>query len=232
MIKNVQCIILARGGSKGIPGKNIMDFCGKPLLAWTIEQCMQAETISNVWVSSDNSEVLDVAKLYGAGVIRRPEDISGDMASSESGWMHAINVLQQKGNAFDAILAPQVTSPLREPSDIDNAVEKFFNESLDSLFSASVVDDLYFWGHDHVGTLSSVNYDYTNRKRRQDFQQQIIENGSFYLFSPEVLQKENNRLGGKIDYFMMEFWKMFEIDNIDDARMCSALMKEFLMEKQ
>jgi N-acylneuraminate cytidylyltransferase len=78
--------------------------------------------------------------------------------------------------------------------------------------------------------LNSVNYDYTNRKRRQDIQQQIIENGSFYLFKPEILKKENNRFGGKIGHYAMEFWKMFEIDNADDVRMCSALMQEFLIE--
>ena len=226
---NVECIILARGGSKGIPGKNIIDFCGKPLLAWTIEQCIQAESIRTVWVSSDDKKILSVAKSYGADLIERPKSISGDLASSEEGWLHAIDFLEQKGYAPDVVLAPQVTSPLRESSDIDRAVARFTDENLDSLFSASMAGDLYFWKKDADGSLNSKNYDYTNRKRRQVFQQQIIENGSFYLFKPEVIKKEYNRFGGKIGYSKIEFWKMFEIDSPDDLKMCEALMREFLL---
>ena len=226
---NVECIILARGGSKGIPSKNIIDFCDKPLLAWTIEQCIQAETINTVWVSSDDREILSVAKTYGAYLIERPKSISGDLASSEEGWLHAIDILEQKGFVTDVVVAPQVTSPLRESSDIDRAVTRFSNQKLDSLFSASIADDLYFWEKDADGTLKSINYDYKNRKRRQIFQQQIVENGSFYLFKPEVINKGNNRFGGKIGYSEMEFWKMFEIDSEQDFRMCSALMNEFIL---
>ncbi len=225
----VNAIILARGGSKGIPEKNIIDFCGKPLLAWTIEHCLAAKLVAGVWVSSDDQRILEVAKSYGAGCIKRPEGISGDHASSESGWLHAVEYLEKSNIGADVFLAPQVTSPLRKPEDLDEAIDKFFSENLDSLFSASMTDDLYFWNQDSDGVMSSINYNYKNRKRRQNFQKQIIENGSFYLFKPEVLRKENNRLGGKISYFEMDFWKMFEIDHMDDVRMCSALMKEFLL---
>ncbi len=224
---NIHCIILARGGSKGIPKKNIIDFCGKPLIAWTIEQCLSSKHIANVWVSSDSKEILNVAEKYGAKTILRPEDISGDLASSESAWLHAIEIIQ-KDTEIDLVLAPQVTSPLREVKDIDNAIELFQEENYDSMFSASIADDLFFWQESN-NIVDSVNYDYKNRKRRQDFKEQIIENGSFYLFKPKIIQKEYNRFGGKIGFSKMDFWKMFEIDNIDDIRMCSALMKEFLI---
>ena len=225
----IDSIILARGGSKGVPGKNIIDFCGKPLLAWTIEQCIQVESIGSVWVSSDNDNILNLAKLYGAKTIKRPENISSDTSTSESGWLHAINTIEREGVVLDAILAPQVTSPLREKKDIDRAIDKFINNKLDSLFSASMADDLYYWEKNDKGILDSINYDYHNRKRRQDFQQQIIENGSFYIFKQEIIKKYNNRLGGRIGYSKMDFWKMVEIDNMKDLRMCSALMKEFLI---
>ena len=227
---NVHCIILARGGSKGIPKKNIIDFCGKPLLAWTIEQCRSSSSVSDVWVSSDDDDILDVAKSYAARTIKRPVEISDDMASSESGWLHAVDYLRNNNILLDIVLAPQVTSPLRETIDIDSAINKFNAEKFDSLFSASITEDLYFWEESKNG-IHSVNYDYKNRKRRQDFKGQIIENGSFYLFKPEILQKENNRFGGKIGYSKMASWKMFEIDNINDIRMCSALMKEFLIKE-
>jgi len=227
----VNCVILARGGSKGIPGKNIIEFCGKPLLAWTIEQCQQAKSVNSVWVSSDDSNILDVAVKYGAQIIERPAEISDDFATSESAWLHALDYLDQRGLSTDVMLAPQVTSPLRTSDDIEQAISIFTEKNLDSLFSASIAEDLYYWEREESGKISSVNYDYLNRKRRQDFKPQIIENGSFYLFKPDVLRKENNRFGGVIGYSEMKFWKMFEIDTIDDVRMCRALMNEFLLEK-
>jgi N-acylneuraminate cytidylyltransferase len=227
---NIQCIIPARGGSKSVPKKNIINFCNRPLLAWTIDQCMNAEKISDVWVSSDDDDILSVAEQYGAKTIKRPKSISGDAATSESAWLHAINYLNDNDIQVDVILAPQVTSPLRESLDVDNAIFKFIEGNYDSMFSASMTEDLFFWNESNAG-LDSVNYDYKNRKRRQDSKEQIIENGSFYLFKPEVIQNNNNRLGGKIGYSKMDFWKMFEIDSAEDLRMCSALMKEFLIKR-
>jgi CMP-N,N'-diacetyllegionaminic acid synthase len=225
---NLHCVVLARGGSKGIPGKNTIDFLGKPLIAWTIEQCSYDENVSDIWVSSNDSSILSVAKKYGAKTIERPENISGDLASSEAAWLHAINYLNENDIQVDAILAPQVTSPLRETSDINKAIKKFVKGNYDSLFSASLANDLFFWEESHE-SLNSVNYDYKNRKRRQDFKKQIIENGSFYIFKPEILREYKNRLGGRIGFSTMDFWKMFEIDNNEDLRMCSALMREFLI---
>ena len=225
---NVSAIILARGGSKGIPNKNIIDFCGKPLIAWTIEQCLSSKHISEVWVSSDSQKILEVVKEYGAKTIKRPDDISGDFATSESAWLHAIEFIERDGD-IDFVLAPQITSPLREAQDIDNAIELFQSEKYDSMFSSSIAEDLFFWKEDKRHELQSVNYDYLNRQRRQDIQEQIIENGSFYIFKSAIIKKYNNRFGGKIGHSKMESWKMFEIDNLEDIRMCSALMREFLI---
>jgi CMP-N,N'-diacetyllegionaminic acid synthase len=227
---NIHCIIAARGGSKGILNKNITNFCGKPLLAWTILQALDAKEVTDVWVSSDSDEILEIAKHYGANTIIRPEKISGDTATSESVWLHAIDYLYSQGVSVDIILAPQVTSPLRKVSDIDNAITKFIKGNYDSIFAASIAEDLFFWEESSEG-IKSINYDYRKRKRRQDFKEQIIENGSFYLFKPAIIKKELNRLGGKIGYVKMDFWKMFEIDNMNDLRMCSALMKEFLIKE-
>ena len=227
---NIHSIIPARGGSKGIRNKNIIDFCGKPLIAWTVEQCLSSKYVSHVWVTSNSQEILDVAEKYGAKTIRRPDDISGDLASSESAWMHAIEVIQ-KDTEVDLVLAPQVTSPLREVKDIDNAIELFQKEKYDSMFSASMAEDLFFWEESNTGVVGSVNYDYKNRKRRQDFKEQIIENGSFYLFKPQVIRDNSNRLGGNISLFVMDKYKMFQIDNIEDIELSSVIMKGFNLNK-
>jgi CMP-N,N'-diacetyllegionaminic acid synthase len=231
-MKTTVAIILARGGSKGIPGKNIIDFCGKPLLVWTIEQLQQARGIHSIWVSSDSEEILAIGQAHGAEVIRRPSEISGDFATSESGWLHALEIIEDKTGGIDIALAPQVTSPLREPSDLERGLRDFHDQQCDSMFSCSVAEDLLFWEKKADGRLSSVNYDYKTRHRRQDMPKQYIENGSFYLFKPEILRRNHNRFGGKIGMTIMAFWKMFEIDSSEDLKMCEALMKTFLLDKQ
>ena len=221
---NVVSIILARGGSKGIPRKNIIDFCGKPLIVWTIEQLQQASGIDSIWVSSDSEEILSVSQACGVEIIHRPTDISTDVATSESAWLHAVEYIENKVGCIDIVVAPQVTSPLREPEDIERGLRDFRDQNCDSMFSCSVVEDLFFWERTPDGILNSINYDYKNRKRRQNISKQYIENGSFYLFKPEILRKYNNRLGSKIGMTKMEFWKMFQIDEPSDIKLCQVIM--------
>ncbi|MDF1795426.1 MAG: acylneuraminate cytidylyltransferase family protein [Coxiellaceae bacterium] len=230
MRNRVVAVIPARGGSKGLPRKNVLDFCGKPLLAWSIEQAKEAEHVSSVWVSSDDDEILDVALRYGANSIKRPDNISNDTASSESAWKHAVEYFALHSIEYDALLGLQATSPLRESEDIDHAISIFFKQSYDSLFSAAVLEDFLIWQERSSGELESINYDYKDRGRRQDRHPQLVENGSFYLFLPEVLKKHNNRLGGKIGFSLMDFWKSFEIDNDKDFSLCETLFKERLLQ--
>jgi N-acylneuraminate cytidylyltransferase len=223
-------IILARGGSKGIPGKNIVNFCGKPLIVWTIEQLQDSKGIDSIWVSSDSEDILKVGLNHGTQTIRRPDNISGDDATSESGWLHALEFIEKKIGTVELVIAPQVTSPLREPVDFERGLRDYQDQECDSVFSCSVVEDLFFWEKGSDENLKSVNYNYKNRGRRQDISKQYIENGSFYIFKPDLLRQCKNRLGGKIGMTRMEFWKMFEIDTIEDLKMCEVLMRAFLLE--
>ena len=226
---NIVAIILARGGSKGVPKKNIIDFCGKPLISWTIDNCIKGGA-NSVWVSSDSDEILEISSEFGANKIKRPDDIAGDFATSESAWLHAIDHIELlESQKIDWVIAPQVTAPLRESTDISKAISIATENIYDSFFSCSVAEDLFFWQKDVNGKLDSVNYDWRNRKRRQDIPKQYIENGSFYLFKPQVLRDTNNRFGSNIGLVEMEFWKMFEIDSYEDLKMCSALMREFII---
>jgi len=226
---SVTAILLARGGSKGIPRKNLIDFCGKPLMAWSIEQCLAARGVDSVWVSSDDDEILQVAAKHGARTLRRPADLANDQATSEAGWLHAIDSIEAESGEIDVVVAPQATSPLRETADIERGLAVFAEGIYDSLFSCSVAEDLYFWQREAAGQLNSINYDWRNRKRRQDHAPQYIENGSFYLFLPAVLRRFNNRFGERIGMIEMEFWKTFEIDSLESLRLCGALMQEFLL---
>lgn len=217
-------IIPARGGSKGIPRKNVVDFCGKPLLAWSLLQARAACLIDSVYVSTDDAEIAAVARRFGAHVIDRPFEISGDTATSESALLHAVNSIESGGTRIDLIVFLQATSPLRESGDIDRAIETFHTQKVDSLFSAVEVGDLLFWRPAGKG-LECFNRDFRGRKRRQDYTAQYLENGSLYVMTPEVLRAQNNRLGGTITFSLMDLWKMFEIDSPEGLELCRMLFR-------
>ena len=220
--KKINCIILARGGSKGIPKKNIINFNGKPLISYSILQALESKYISKVFVSTDNEEISLVSKKYGANIIERPSHLSGDEATSEDALIHAVEKIEHEEES-DIYVFLQATSPLRDVFDIDNAVEKIINENLDSVFSACELEDFLIW-QDEKGCLKSINYDYKNRKRRQDCTEKFsVENGSRYVFKKTTLLQNKNRIGEKIGYSLMDLWKAFEIDSYSGLDLCSSL---------
>jgi len=222
-------VILARGGSKGIPNKNLIDFCGKPLIQWTIDTCKNSG-IDSIWVSSDSEEILNTSKKLGVNIIKRPENFSSDEATSEIAWEHAIHEIEKKNVDFDWILAPQVTSPFTEKKDLKNAIKKIKSSQYDSLFSCSPVDDLLIWQYSD-SELKPLNYNSNKRKRRQENQKQFIENGAFYIFKKKLFLENKNRFSGRVGVVEMDKWKFHEIDEPVDLPVCSALMKNLILKK-
>jgi CMP-N,N'-diacetyllegionaminic acid synthase len=233
MNNQIIAIIPARGGSKGIPHKNIIDFCGKPLIAWSIEDALNSKYIKKVFVSTDDKDIASVAEKYGAQVIWRPAEFATDTATSESVLKHAFSTMNVEDIPYVVFL--QATSPLRESSDIDAGIDIIIKENSDSLFSASYVGDFYIWKQGLDGLLASVNYDSVNRMRRQDFEKHYgkhyVENGSFYIFKPNNIMTFNNRLHGKISISLMELWKCFEIDDMQGLDFCLTLFQVKLNHK-
>jgi len=221
-------IIPARGGSKGLKEKNIYPVAGKPLLAWTIEQALASTLIDKVFVSTDSEAIASVAKAYGAAVIVRPAELSGDKASSESAIRHAIGVIEHEHQmAVGTVVFLQATSPLRKAGDLDAALEVFRRENADSLISVTKADDLTLW-ESRGGKWASVNFDYRNRGMRQDRPTQFIENGSIYIFTPETLATFANRIGEKLALYEMEFWQTWEIDSLEEI----DLIEYYLYKKE
>jgi len=214
----IVAIIPARGGSKGIPKKNIIDFCGKPLIAWSILQAKRCSMIDEVYVSSDSDEIINISSNYGAETIRRPKELSTDASSSEDALSHAVSIIEKKSSIY-TIVFMQATSPLREEKDIEGAIREFKSQKVDSLFSAARLEDFFIWKKTPSGFVS-INYDYRKRLRKQEIKTQYVENGSIYVFKPSVLKEHNNRLGGRIGIYEMEFWKTYEIDSIEDKELC------------
>jgi CMP-N,N'-diacetyllegionaminic acid synthase len=219
-------VVAARGGSKGIPNKNLIDLCGKPLLAWTVTQAAAAHGVDVVAVSSDSDAILAAAEAAGGVGVRRPAEISGDLASSESAWLHALDALDAQLGPFERVVALQATSPIREASDIEGALETFEREQLDSLLSVCEVEDYFNWRIGSNGP-EPINYDYHNRRMRQQIEKRYLENGSFYVLVPSLLREKQNRLGGRIGMHLMERHKMFQIDRPEDIKLCAAIMRSY-----
>lgn len=222
-------IIPARGGSKGIPRKNLMSFCGKPLVAWSIEQALASELIDEIFVSSDDTEILEVAERCGAHPVVRPADLSGDDASSEDALLHTLALIDaDKRHPVGLVLFLQATSPLRRAGDIDSAVRELIVQDADSLFSAAVFSDLLVWRESAAG-LRGLLHDPNRRQRRQDSADALVENGSMYVTRAEILKSSGNRLGGRVAYYPMPAWSVFEIDEPKDVSICELLMKAIVL---
>jgi CMP-N,N'-diacetyllegionaminic acid synthase len=224
-------IIPARGGSKGILRKNLISIAGCPLVVWSIRQALAARAIDSVWVSSEDKEILDVAARYGANTIPRPAELSSDEASSESAWLHALETIEHLGHFVDCVVGMQPTSPLRSPDDLDNGIKVFRDNQCDSVLSVVEIEDFFIWRHDNSSTPKPINYDLDFRQRRQSIERQYLENGSFYIFKPDLLRKKNNRLGGKIGMTVMSKHKMFQIDSPEDIPLCEVLMTGYGLDR-
>lgn len=221
--QKILCIIPARGGSKGIPLKNIYLLNGKPLLSYSIEQAQACPAISRVVVSTDHPQIMEVAREWGAEIIVRPAELSGDTATSESALSHALDYLkEQEAYEPDVVVFLQATSPIRRPYDLLQALQTFQHQEADSLFSACKLHG-FVWKHEEGG-LESVTYDYRRRPRRQEAPEFFQENGSIYIFKPWVLRSFNNRLGGKIAVYLMNILDSFQIDEPRDVELMEQLL--------
>lgn len=225
-MERIPVIIPARAGSKGIIGKNIIPFCGQPLISWSIQQAIESKSVSNVYVSTDGKEIANISEEYGAKIIWRPDKLATDISSSEDAIHHAIKEIE-KNECFDSIIFLQATSPIRRKYDIDKAVEVFNDGSFDSLFSMAVLEDYCLWKKNE-DSLYSLTYDFKNRGRRQERESLYLENGSIYVFKKEHFCKTNNRLGGKIGMYEMPFECSYEIDSEKDIGLCEYYMNRVL----
>ncbi|MCO5059202.1 MAG: acylneuraminate cytidylyltransferase family protein [Rhizobiaceae bacterium] len=216
-------ILLARGGSKGLPGKNIIDLAGKPLIAWTIEAARKADCVRDVVVSTDSPEIAEVARAHGAVVpALRPAELAGDLSSSESALLHALEHMCRKP-ATEAFLFPQVTSPLRADGLFDSAIAAFEDGGYDSMFSSTLVRNFLWRGrHD-----PQPQYDPLNRPMRQQLTDEELffrENGNFYICRTDGFLAARCRLFGRIGMFETSEDEALEIDTRDDLEEIAAAL--------
>ena len=223
----VDAVILARGGSKGIPRKNLLPFLGVPLVELSIRQAKNAKLIRHTYLSSDSDEILSTADNYDVIQIKRPDHLATDSARSEDAIIDLVK--RNMKEIPDAILLLEPTAPLRMPEDIDNSIQSFVHQNADSLFSGALLEDFLIWRKSSKeNKLESVNYDYKIQGPRQERQPDIVENGAIYLFKVSSLLKNSNRFGGNICYYKNYFWQSFEIDSKDDWPLVELVYRNYI----
>lgn len=205
-------LILARGGSKGIPNKNIIKLNNKPLISYVINASLKSN-VNETWVSSDSDEILKISKKYGSKIIKRPDELSTDFSTSEDALIHFA-----KNIDFDILVFIQPTSPLLKSKYINKGLKMIINKQYDSVFSAYEEHWKPFWSNVPIG------WDINNRPRRQDKEKYYVENGAFYITTRENLLSSKNRYSGNIGKVIMPINESFQIDTFDDLELIKKLI--------
>lgn len=219
-------IIPARGGSQGIPRKNLRLVAGRPLIAYTIDAALAARTISRVVVSTDDREIADVARCYGADVIERPAGISGNEASSESAILHALERLKHTEGRQPAVTVMlQCTSPLTLAEDIDGVVQVLLEQGADSALSTTTCHQ-FLWRVSADGRIcEGVNHDGGVRQRRQDMAKQFVETGAVYAMSTPRFLAEQTRFCGRTVMHVTPPDRHLELDELAHIALADAALR-------
>ncbi|MFY0592619.1 cytidylyltransferase domain-containing protein [Roseivirga sp.] len=220
----VLAIIPARGGSKGIPRKNIIDFNGAPLLSYTINQAHECALIDRVLVNSEDKEIRQVAMQYGADVMSRPNEFHHDNSIQEVDRMlyWIVGELEKNGEEYDIIVLMYPTAPLRNVDALHKAISMVQNEAYDSVLSV-YEDSTYLWRlkGDEV---EPTNYNPETRGPRQkEDWNQWAENKAVYAFRKDLLMSTKCRLGGKIGSVEMSKLESIDIDGLDDLEIAKLI---------
>lgn len=214
MTDTTPAIIPARGGSKGVPRKNLSPLGGRPLLVWTIEQ-VRATPGLTPYVSTEDDQIAQVAADAGAIVITRPAELAEDTTASEPVIEHAIEVITAAGGRPAQVMFLQATSPIRLPGTLGRALREFADSGVDSMVGV-VPAEIFLWQREpQVRAL----YPFRARPRRQDMtadQLRYRETGSLYLTRTSIYEQEHNRLGGRIGLFVMDPSEGLDIDTAAD----------------
>lgn len=228
--KKILAMIPARGGSKGLPRKNVKMLCGKPLVAWTIESALKSKYLDEVMVNTDDREIADISKKYGAGVpFLRPESLSGDAVSIYDVIMHTLDFFAKKGSSFDYFTLLEPTSPLRSDDDIDRSIKLLIDgkDKADSLVSLGEVhlENPVIMKKIVNGYMAPYIKSAKKVYRRQDMDKVFFPYGVIYLSKIDKLIKYRTFYQKKTIAHFVQRWQNYEIDDIFDFLCVEAVMK-------
>ena len=225
--RKVLALIPARGGSKGIKGKNIIDVCGKPLIAYSIEAGLKSTYVDAVVVTTDSEEIAETAKKWGADIpFLRPAEYASDTAKSIDAVLHAVRALKEQGREYDILVLLQPTQPLRTAEDIDRALESFMEHKSQGLVSVCEVEEhpilMRTIGAD--GCLENV-LSCKSTVRRQDMPTYYKVNGCIYINAVAELSEETSFNDNPIPYVMVRERSM-DIDSYEDLERLRRVLGE------
>ncbi len=221
--KTFLAIIPARGGSKRLPRKNILDLAGKPLIAWSIEAGLNSQYLDKVIVSSDDDEILNVAKKYGSDIIKRPDLLASDTATSFDTIEHTIKNLK----SYDYTILFQPTSPLRTSRHLDEAIELMMSKNTDAVISVTEMDHSPLWSNTlpDDGSMSGFLKDEVLGKRSQDLPTYHRLNGAIYICKTERLLAEGSFfIKDSIYAYIMDRESSVDIDEAIDFKFAELLI--------
>lgn len=224
--KTFLAIIPARGGSKRLPRKNILDLGGKSLIAWSIEAALKSKYIDKVVVTSDDNEILTIAQQYKAETIKRPKELANDTATTFDAIDHAIDNYPQ----YDYIVLLQPTSPLRTNRHIDEAIELLMSKNADATISVCEMDHSPLWSNTLPAdaNMSAFIRDEVKNKRSQDLERYYRLNGAIYICKIDILlEKKSFFLDNNIYAYVMDRNSSVDIDEEVDFVIADALIKHY-----
>ena len=218
-------IIPARGGSKRLPRKNILNLCGKPLISWSIEAGLKSKYIDKVVVSSDDTEILNISNELKVQVIKRPDELANDTSTSFDAVKHAIDNLE----SYEYILLLQPTSPLRNENHIDKAIEILEEKNADAVVSVCEMNHNLLWSNTLDDSLSMEGFISDNllNNRSQDLKKHYRLNGAIYLCKTDKLLKEKSFfLKKNIFAYVMNSNNSIDIDRKEDFELASLYLSQ------
>ena len=229
MLKNkkIIAIIPARGGSKGIPRKNIKLLAGKPLIAYTIEAALKSRYLDRVIVSTEDKEIREIAIEYGAEVIKRPKKLAADTIKTIDVIFHFLKVLKEKKYNPRIIVLLQPTSPLRTKADIDSAIKLFFKKKPESVVSICEVEHPPYWylKINSGGSLEPFIKSQYLYKRHQDVPKVYRPNGAIYIAEPKTLYRYKTFYCKKTLPYFMPVERSIDIDNEIDLKLTKLIIQ-------
>ena len=221
--KTFLAIIPARGGSKRLPRKNVLDLNGKPLIAYSIEAGLKSKYIDRVVVTSDDEEILAISQKYGALTIKRPDELASDIATSFDAIKHTI----ENTKKYDYVILLQPTSPLRNKKHINEAIELLEDKNADAVVSVCEMDHSPLWSNTLDDSLSMEGFlkDEVLNKRSQDLEKYFRLNGAIYICKTEkLLEEESFFLKENIFAYLMERNSSVDIDDKVDFHLAEVLL--------
>ena len=225
--KSFLAIIPARGGSKRLPRKNILDLAGKPLIEWSIEAGLKSKYIDKVVLTSEDAEILAIAKDIGVEVIERPDELSRDTSTTFDVIKHAVESVEK----YDYIVLLQPTSPLRNEQHIDEAVELLIKKGADSIISVCELDHTPFWTNTlpNDGSMKDFLRSEAVGKRSQDFEKYYRLNGAIYICKTKPMMNYKTLFLKDNSYaYIMETGRSIDIDTYNDYLLANLILREYI----